>query len=554
MLRGLENRMNDPQQFSLGLSEFIAQGDWRLMFLEHDRLKDVSPADLVRVAKLYFKPSNETVGYYIPTTTTPDRTVVPEYTLSSSLSTYKSAMVVKHAEAFDPTPANIEARVTRSKLANGMKLVILTKETNGGLVHGEIALHWGDLSTLRGKAGAAQFADSLLSSGTKSKTPAQIRTELEKLNATVSVGGGGGGGGRGGRGGGRGGAGGGAGLSGVTASITAPSANFVAALKIAVEELREPAFPQADFDRIKEQRIRALGQPRTEPTQLAADELQKHLNPIAKDDPRYTGEPVEQIAAIQKVTLDDVKKFYAEFYSASAGEFVVLGPIDKSAVQQAASQLLGDWKGTHTYKSLTTTYQKVTPLNDKIETPDKANSQFEAGLRFPLSQSDPDYAAMVLANYMFGGSITARMPDRIRNREGLSYGASSRLQIPAEGNAAELSATVSENPANCPKVEFSFLDELKKTLQSGFTADEVSTAKKAYLDAQMVGRSQDTALVTLLAQHELLGRTMKWDSDLELKIVSLTPEQISAAFRKHIDPAAVSIVKAGDFAAAKVYR
>ena len=434
-----------------------------------------------------------------------------------------------------------------------MKVVVLTKETNGGLVHGEIALHWGDLSTLRGKSAAAQFADSMLSSGTKTKTPAQIRTELEKLNATVSVGGGGGGGGRGGRGG-RGGAGGGAGLSGVTASITAPAANFVAALKIAVEELREPAFPQADFDRIKEQRIRALGQPRTEPTQLAADELQKHLNPIAKDDPRYSGEPVEQIAAIQKVTLDEVKKFYADFYNASSGEFVVLGPIDKAAAQQAAAQLLGDWKGTATYKPLITTYQKVTPINNKIETPDKANSQFEAGLRFPLSQSDPDYPAMVLANYMFGGSITARMPDRIRNREGLSYGASSRLQIPAEGNSAELSATVSENPANCPKVEFSFLDELKKTLQSGFTADEVATAKKAYLDAQMVGRSQDTALVTLLAQHEQLGRTMKWDSDLEIKIASLTPEQISAAFRKHVDPAQVSIVKAGDFAAAKVYR
>ena len=47
---------------------------------------------------------------------------------------------------------------------------------------------------------------------------------------------------------------------------------------------------------------------------------------------------------------------------------------------------------------------------------------------------------------------------------------------------------------------------------------------------------------------------MQWDEQLENKIQSLTPDQINAAFRKHIDPAAVSIVKAGDFAAAKVYR
>ena len=77
---------------------------------------------------------------------------------------------------------------------------------------------------------------------------------------------------------------------------------------------------------------------------------------------------------------------------------------------------------------------------------------------------------MVLANYMFGGPITARIPDRIRNREGLSYGANTRLQIPAEGDSAMLSGTVSENPVNSPKVEFSFTDELAKTLKEGFTA------------------------------------------------------------------------------------
>ena len=421
MLRNLEDRMNDPQQFSLGLSEFIAQGDWRLLFLEHDRLKDISPQDLVRVAKLYFKPSNETVGYYIPTTVTPERTVVPEADpLSKTLATYKSNMVVKHAAAFDPTPANIESRLVRSTLPNGMKLVLLNKETNGNLVHGEIALHWGDAASLKGRSAAAQFASALLGSGTKSHTRQQIRTELEKLNASVNVGGGGGGGGRGGRGGG-GGAGGGAGLSGVTASITAPADNFVAALRIAAEELKEPLFPQDDFDRLKEQRVRALGQPRTEPTQLAAELLSKTVNPIAQDDPRSTGEPAEQIAAIKSFTLEDVKKFYADFYGASSAELVVLGPADKSAIQSAAAELFGSWKGGAGYKPLVTNYQKAAAINQKIETPDKANSQFEAGVRFPMSQSDPDYAAMVLANYMFGGPITARIPDRIRNREGLSY-------------------------------------------------------------------------------------------------------------------------------------
>jgi zinc protease len=71
---------------------------------------------------------------------------------------------------------------------------------------------------------------------------------------------------------------------------------------------------------------------------------------------------------------------------------------------------------------------------------------------------------------------------------------------------------------------------------------------------RLVSRSQDGALLTLLASHEQLGRTMKWDEQLEQKIQALTPEQISAAFRKHIDAGALSIVKAGDFKAAGVYQ
>ena len=88
----------------------------------------------------------------------------------------------------------------------------------------------------------------------------------------------------------------------------------------------------------------------------------------------------------------------------------------------------------------------MAPINEKIETPDKANAQFLAGQRFQLSQNDPDYPAIVLASYMFGEPITSRISDRIRNREGLSYGANARITVPAEGDAAMLSGTVSLNP------------------------------------------------------------------------------------------------------------
>ena len=553
LARGLENSLSNPQSIATGaLNSAIAQGDWRLMFLQHDRLQDIVPTDVVRAAQTYFKPSNRTVGYYIPDLA-PDRTVIASTPdLAETFKNYTSKVSVVRGESFDPTIANIDSRIVRSKLSNGMKVAVLLKKTANNIVSAAIDLRFGDATTLAGQREAASFAGALLMSGTKSHSRADIQEELRKLNAqvTVSGGGGGGGGGRGGRGGGAGGG----GLSSATATISAPAENFSAALKLAVEMLREPVYPQDDFDRIKTQRAKALELAPTEPNQLASERLNRHLSPLAKTDAQYNPTREEQLLEVQKVTLSDAKKFHDDFYGANHGVFAVVGPVDPAAIQKQAAALLGNWNTSKTYKSLVIPFKKTDPINLKIETPDKANAVFMAGQRFKLSQNDPDYAAIVLASYMFGETITSRISDRIRNREGLSYGANARLTVPAEGEAAMLSGTVSLNPAVGPKVESSFMDELKKVYDAGFTAAEVDAAKKAYLESRMVGRSTDGALLALMVSHEQLGRPFTWDSDLEARIQSLTVEQINAAFRKHIDPNSVSIVKAGDFNTAGAYK
>jgi zinc protease len=554
LLRGLDRNLSNAQQIATGaLNEAIAQGDWRLMFLAHDRLEDVSPSDVVRVAKAYFKPSNLTVGYYIPDAA-PDRTVVPATpNLESLFTNYASKAGVTHAEVFDPTPDAIEKRVVRSKLANGMKVVILPKKTEADEVTAAIELRFGDQNSLKGQNAAAQFAGALIMrGGTKSHTRQQLSEEMRALDASITVngGGGGGGGGRGGRGGG----GGGGGVSSANANITAPAKNFGAAMRLAVEMLKEPAYPETEFETMRTQRIKGLEVPQTEPTQLANEILQRHLSPWVKGDVLYSATREEQLTELKSVTLADVKKFHDQFYGANFGVVSVVGPVDAAEVQKTAAGLLGTWNTSMTYKQIDTNYKKAAPINTKIETPDKANAQFEAGVRFQMAETDPDYPAMLLAGYLFGGPITSHVSDRIRNREGLSYGANARVAIPTEGDDAMLSATVSLNPVNGPKVEFSYVDELRRTLKEGFTATEFAEGKKVFLANRLASRAQDGGLMNVLAQHELQGRTLQWDAQLEQKIQALTLDQVTAAFRKHIDPAAVSIVKAGDFKAVGVYQ
>jgi len=200
-------------------------------------------------------------------------------------------------------------------------------------------------------------------------------------------------------------------------------------------------------------------------------------------------------------------------------------------------------------------YQKTEAWDRKIETPDKQNSFFLAGQLVKLNDEDADYPALVLANYMFGGSgLGTRLSRRIRDKEGLSYGVQSEFAVPTKEDAATFVGVALSAPQNTPKVEASFKDELAKTLKEGFADDEVAAAKKAWLQERGMSRSEDGSLVGLFAARQRFDRTLKFDESLEAKVSALTPEQISAAFRKYVDPASFIYVKAGDFKKAGVWQ
>lgn len=550
MVRSMEQRMTDAQQVGLSMTNPVSQGDWRLQFWEHEQVKKVTPDDLVRVAKTYFKSSNRTVGVFIPEAAV-DRTVVPDAPSFDSLfRDFKSTVTVSQGEAFEPTPDNIEKRVVRRKLSNGLSVVMLPKKSAGGTISAILELRFGDEKTLAGMNAASSMASSLLMRGTKTKTRQQLQDAIDKLNARISVGSGGfGGGGR--RGGPSGGT---ASLSSIGATIEAKPENFAAALRLAVEILKEPAFPENDFELMRKQRLAGIDAQRTEPGSLAGMFISRTMSPYPKGHPRYVGTLDEQAEEWRKVTLEDVKNFHAKFFGASAGEFVAVGEIDQPALLKELETHFGGWRSQMQYTPIVAPYRQVAAINQKIETPDKENAQFEAVQRLKLKDSDLDYPSLRIANYMFGGSISARMPDRIRNREGLSYGARSSIAVSQHGESAAFSASVSSNPVNTPKVEASFLDELKKTLRDGFTQAELDAAKKAFLDSGRIGRSQDSALLRLLQSREEMGRTLQWDMRLEARIAALTLDEVNAAFRKHIDPSQILLIKAGDFKKAGVWQ
>jgi zinc protease len=173
------------------------------------------------------------------------------------------------------------------------------------------------------------------------------------------------------------------------------------------------------------------------------------------------------------------------------------------------------------------------------------------GMDFALRDDDPDYPALVLANFMTGGGfLNSRLATRIRQKDGLSYGVSSGLWADPQDKLAYFEAQAIYSPKDSAKLERAFREELARIIESGFTADEIREAKAGWLQARRVERSQDQRLAQRLSFNEYLDRRMAWYGDLESKVEALTPKQIQEAFVRHILPARFTLVQAGDFAGA----
>jgi zinc protease len=103
-------------------------------------------------------------------------------------------------------------------------------------------------------------------------------------------------------------------------------------------------------------------------------------------------------------------------------------------------------------------------------------------------------------------------------------------------------------PQNEARLLAALQEELARALKDGFTATELKDAKAGWLQSRQVSRSQDGALAGTLASWAFVGRTLAWDEAFEKQVSALTTEQVSAALRRHLDPARLTIVTAGDFA------
>src|SRR5208282_5384864 len=216
------------------------------------------------------------------------------------------------------------------------------------------------------------------------------------------------------------------------------------------------------------------------------------------------------------------------YLGSQEGELTIVGDFDAEKCLPLLGEALRSWTAPKPYQRIAMPIPaEVAGAEYTIDTPDKANATYAAGVIFPLRDDDADYPALVMGNYIFGsGALASRLGDRIRQKEGLSYGVSSSLTASAWDKRATLTITAICNPENMSRVEKAAREELDRLLRDGVTKEELEQAKQGYLQSRKVGRTSDQALTGILSSLRQLDRTMAYEADMDQKVEALTPEAV----------------------------
>jgi zinc protease len=518
---GYERALADPQEFGVMLSDYIAAGDWRLFFFAREQAAKVSGEAVAEAAGAFFRRDNRTVGVFLPDAA-PQRAEIPApLPLAAMLQDFKPRQEVAAGEAFEPSQKNIDAR-TRRFAVGDLKVALLPKKNRGETVSVLIQPRWGDEKSLHGKAVIASLTDAMVARGSSRLTRQQIADEKTRLK-----------------------------IEGSLRAFRTDRARLAEALRLSAHVLREPAFPPEEFAQLKRETTTGLQSQLSDPQARARDAIGRHFDTYPPGDPRAYIGLEERIKAVEAATLDDVRRFHADFWGTARGEIVIVGDFDDKAAEALVRELFAGWASKAPYAPILAEPREVPPQRLAVDTPDKENAFYRARLNLTLRDDDADYAPLAIADHIFGGGglLANRLIERVRQRDGLSYGAGSWLQVGSRDRAASWQIYGLVAPQNVARFERAVREEIDRMLRDGLTEKEVADARAGMLQERLLNRSSDGTLASVWSDYLDLGRTFTgFSAPFEERLRALTAAEVNAALRRHFDPAKMTVVIAGDAA------
>jgi zinc protease len=535
-LKEFELALTETATVGVALSDWAAMGDWRLFFLTRDRVKTVKAADVTRVAKNFLRASNRTLGMFLPTKALDRAPAPPRVDVAAIMKEFKPSEATAAGETFLATIDNVEKRTSRDKLGGkgakaadkaGLELAFLPKKTKGGAVRALLTVRYGDEKSLQGRAFAGTVLPSMLMRGTKKHSFQQLKDEFDRMKAEVNFG-----------------ASNDPGVAQVRIKTVRDSLPGV--LSLVAEALREPAFPRPEFETLRKELLARYEEQLQDPVRNGMTTLMQKVNPAPKTDVRYILSMAERIEALKKLTVAELGRMHKSLWGAGAMQVAVVGDFDPVAIKAHLEKELAAWKSPQAYARITQPFKPGRVEEATVNTPDKQMSLVAVGHPLELRDDDPEYPTLVLLNHVLGGSANSRLLNRLRQKEGLSYGAFSDIDARPLDKSGIFFAGAICAPQNADKAMGLMLEEIGKLQKEGIAPQELADAKQSYAANFDSMLADDDFVAGELAKGLYLDRTFAFWQKINARIQALTPADLQSAAQKYIKLDKLVKVKAGD--------
>ncbi len=527
-----ENALKSVSLLAQFLSESIAAGDWRYLFLYKDQLDAVTVEELNAAALKHFNRTNRTAGMFIPTQEPVRTTVAARGDQSAELGALAGRRSVSAGEEFLPTPENIAARTVKQDLAGGGSLWAIEKKSRGDQIIVALNLFFGSEESLAGKQGVSRYAAGQLQRGTTRYTRDELATEWNQLKSGLGID---------------------SDDQNISATLRTDEDNFDEALALMAHVLREPIFDADQLEEVKRSALAGLAGARGQPQTVVSIALSKAMSPYEPDHFRYAMDLDEQEEMIRNMTRDDLEAFWNSHIGFKGAIATAVGNVDSAALAARLNELFGDWEATVDYVAAPSNHHPVDAQDDWLDTPDKANGVMVAALPVPLNIRDTDYPALAIGTRIFGGGgMSNRLIDRLRQKEGWSYGAGGGMNASShEGDdSGRLIIQAIAAPENLTKVKAGALEELHRALNEGFTAEEFRDAVDGTISGDLNTWSSDESLARILRSGAEHGLDAEWYGAMHERYRTLTLDNVNEVFRKYFRVDEFVIFTAGDQAKA----
>jgi len=399
------------------------------------------------------------------------------------------------------------------KMPNGMT-VLIVEDHRLPKVSANLVINTGPV-TEGEKAGVMNLMGSMLNEGTKTMSKAAYDEAVEKLGASVSLNSSGG-------------------------SASALTRYFKSAFSLMGQGLKEPAFTQESFDKLKTQAITGLKSQAKSAPAISARVTQALV--YGKNHPNGEFETEE---GIKKLTLEDVKQAYREYITPSRSYLTIIGDIKPADAKLLATEVFGNWKGRMlTLPKLPLVANPAKTEIDVVDVPTAVQSEIKVVNLVYIPKSNPDYFPVLLANYILGGGAESRLFMDLREKHGFTYGAYSNIGTGLFQTTFQASASV--RTAKTDSAVMEFLNEIKRIRTEKVSGEELQNAKALYNGSFALGLEDPARTATFASTILINNLPADFYKTYLQKVNAVTADEVLRTARKYMNYDNTRIVVVGN--------